>query len=133
MNKILNHFLLLVFMLVSFQVVALPKADASVPPGTAVLYLYKNGNVNNATWVRIIDTTARAIQGFLISNVSIDAMYLGIAPSSTVYGSETPVAVIPAGATVYMPLPVSGGSRVSVKSTGRTAQYGELDMTGVYY
>lgn len=129
----MKSFLALFLAIITFVLASMPKSMASVPPAEAVHLNYGTTPVGSSTFVRIVDTAARAIQGVLLSNSSLDAVYLAVGASSQPYGSEESVAIIPASATVFMPLPISGGQRISVKSTNRTLSWGTLNATFIYY
>lgn len=115
--------------------IALPMtAPAAVAVATPVRVVYSSTNVGPSTWVALVGTTARSIKGFYIANTSTTALKLGIAPGSSIAGSEVAQLIIPgSAAATFVPLAVSAGQRLSVLSVSGTISSGELDATFLYY
>lgn len=133
MKKFLKNLFLVMLTVATVTVSNIHVASASVPPSFAVRLLYSTANLTGAAHVILVTTTARAIQGLLVSNESVDPVYLAVGSSHGVYESESDVALLPSSGTVFFPMSISGDQRISVRSSGRTAVNGHLEMTGLYY
>lgn len=123
-------------LVLAFITTALPikEAKASVPIGTAVKVTYSSTNVGTSTWVPLVYTTARAIQGIWLYNSSAAAMKLGIAPASAAANSESFQFLIPAAtSSSFIPVQFSQGNRISILSSSGTISSGELDISFLYY
>lgn len=116
-----------------FSIVTIP-AKAAIKIGEPVKLSFSSQNVGTSTWVALVNTTAKAVKGIYIANSATTSVKLGVCAASLPAGSETAQIVVPpSAAAAYVPLPLSGGLRLSVLSTSGTISSGELDASLLYY
>ena len=122
---------------IAFSLVVIPAKPAhALVEAQGIRLALTAANVGPLTWVPIVSSTVKSLQGLTVMNAGNLPLELGLALTGASANTEVSQLILPqltaGGPGLYYPMNAPYGSRLSLRAIGSTATYGDVQVNLIF-